>query len=58
MKEKEFSQQSDDYRRIEKAIGYVEANYKSRPGVFSTLLWKRVFRVPAVSMICLLRLER
>jgi AraC family transcriptional regulator, regulatory protein of adaptative response / methylated-DNA-[protein]-cysteine methyltransferase len=31
MKEKDFSQQSDDYRRIEKAIGYVEANFKYRP---------------------------
>jgi AraC family transcriptional regulator, regulatory protein of adaptative response / methylated-DNA-[protein]-cysteine methyltransferase len=31
MNEKDFSQQSDDFRRIEKAIGYVEANYKSRP---------------------------
>ncbi len=31
MNEKDFSQQSDDYRRIEKAIGYVEANFKSQP---------------------------
>jgi AraC family transcriptional regulator of adaptative response/methylated-DNA-[protein]-cysteine methyltransferase len=31
MNETNFSQQSDDYRRIEKAIGYVEANFKSQP---------------------------
>ena len=31
MNEKDFTQQSDDYRRIEKAIGYVEANFKSQP---------------------------
>ncbi|MBI5592616.1 MAG: bifunctional helix-turn-helix domain-containing protein/methylated-DNA--[protein]-cysteine S-methyltransferase [Deltaproteobacteria bacterium] len=31
MNKKEISQQCHDYMRIEKAIGYVEANYKSRP---------------------------
>ena len=31
MNENKFSQQSDDYKRIEKAIGYLEANYPSRP---------------------------
>ena len=33
MNGKDFSQQSDDYRRIEKAIGYLEANFKSRPAL-------------------------
>ncbi len=33
MNEKNFSQQSDDYRRIEKAISYLEANFKSRPAL-------------------------
>ena len=31
MNETNFSQQSDDYRRIEKAIGYLEVNFKSQP---------------------------
>lgn len=31
MNEKDFSQHAEDYRRIEKAIGYLEANYRSRP---------------------------
>jgi AraC family transcriptional regulator, regulatory protein of adaptative response / methylated-DNA-[protein]-cysteine methyltransferase len=31
MSKNDFSQQSNDYMRIEKAIGYVSANFKSRP---------------------------
>lgn len=31
MSNNDFSQQSSDYMRIEKAIGYVAANFKSRP---------------------------
>ena len=27
----DYSQQSDDYKRIEKAIQYLEANFKSQP---------------------------
>ena len=31
MNKTDFSQHSDDYRRIEKAIGYVDANFKYQP---------------------------
>lgn len=31
MKEKDFSQQSEDYRRIEQAIRFVEAHFRDRP---------------------------
>lgn len=31
MNESKFSQQAEDYRRVEKAIRYLEANFRSRP---------------------------
>ena len=29
----DYSMQSDDYRRIEKAIGFIETNFDSRPAL-------------------------